>query len=78
MVPVPAGIWGMLLPRAVKVSLSKAQLLIKNDFNAGKNWSLLSRFSEELPIFLLADKSNSWKLERKGITWAIKTSTVKK
>lgn len=47
------------LPRAVKVSLSKAQLLIINDFNAGKNRSLLSRFSEELPISLLADKSNS-------------------
>lgn len=51
--------WGSFLPRAVKVSLSKAQLLISNDFIAGENRSLLSKFSEELPVFLLADKSNS-------------------
>jgi hypothetical protein len=57
--PVAAGSWALLLPRAVKVSLSKAQLLISNDFNAGKNRSLLSRLSEEQPIFLLADKSSS-------------------
>lgn len=56
---MPAGIWGILLPRAVKVSLSRAQLLMSKDFSAGKNRSRLRRFSEELPIFLLADKSNS-------------------
>lgn len=63
---------GILLPRAVKVPLSKAHLLISNDFSAGKNRSLLRRFSEELPMFLLVDKSNSWRLESKGITWAVK------
>lgn len=56
---VPAGAWRILLPRAAKVSLSKAQPLTSKDLRAGKNRSRLSRFSEELPIFLLADKSNS-------------------
>jgi hypothetical protein len=32
--------------------------------------------SEEQPIFLLADKSSSWRFESKGITWAIKISIV--
>lgn len=73
---VPTGIWAILSPRAVKVSLSKAQLFMSNDFNVGKNRSLLSRFSEELPIFLLTDKSSSWRFESKGITWAVKIPTV--
>lgn len=78
---LPSQVWlyrppGTLLPRAVNVSLSKAQLLISNDFSTGRKRSLLSRFSEELPTFLLADKSNSWRLESKGITWAVKIATV--
>lgn len=76
----PSQVWpywppGTLLPRAVSVSLSKAQLLISNDFSTGKKRSLLSRFSEELPTFLLPDKSNFWRLESKGITWAVKIAS---